>query len=144
MPQTISDNVLSALAAAYFGRVQAQGPATLYVAFFIGASSPLTGGTEATGNNYSRIAVTNNQTNFPAPTGSAGSIVVRNGTDIVSARSTGSWGGGPINCVRIYDSASGGTNLIAGAMLPISRTVDADGIRLTIEANQLSFTLASS
>lgn len=145
MPQTISDTVLSALAAAYFGRVAAQGPASLYVGFFIGATGPLTGGTECTGGNYARVQVANNQTNFPAPTGSGGTLTVANGTDIVSPRSTAAWGAGSatVNCVRLYDAASGGT-LLAGAMITPTRNVDAAGIRLTIEAGQATFQLVSS
>lgn len=141
MSQTISDTVLSALAAAYFGRVSAQGPATLYAAFFIGASGPLTGGTEATGGNYSRTAKTNDQTNFAAPTGSGGVLTVLNGTDIQGPRSTAAWG--TVNCVRLYDAASGG-NLVAGCMLTPSVSVDATGVTITIEAGALSFALASA
>jgi hypothetical protein len=142
MSQTISDTVLSALAAAYFGRVSAQGPATLYAAFFIGATGPLTGGTEASGGSYARVAITNDQvTGFDAPTGSGGSLVVTNKSDIVSPRSTAAWG--TINAVRLYDAASGG-NLVAGAMLSPSVTVDAAGITLTLEAGDLTFTLASA
>ncbi len=141
MSQTISDTVLSALAAAFLGRVSYAGPATVYAAFFFGASGPLTGGTEASGGNYSRTAITNTQTNFAAPTGSGGSLTVLNGTDIVSPRSSAAWGS--INCVRLYDAASGG-NLLAGAVLPVVRTVDATGIKITIEAGQASFVVASA
>ncbi len=148
MPQTISDSVLSALSAAYFGRVAAQGPATLYVAFIYDATGPLTGGTEVStsGTNYSRKSVTNDQsTGFNAPTGSGGTLTVTNKTDIVSPRSTAAWHttGHPINCVRIYDAATAG-NLLAGAILPITRTVDAAGITITLEAGQASFAIAST
>lgn len=148
MAQTIADSVLSAFAAAYFGRVAAQGPATLYVAFVYSASGPLTGGTEVStsGTNYSRKAVTNDQsTGFNAPTGSGGTLTVTNKTDIVSPRSTAAWhtNGNPVNCVRIYDAATGG-NLLAGAILPVTRTVDAAGITITIEAGQASFAVAST
>ena len=141
MSQTISDTVLSALAAAYFGRVAAQGPATLYAAFFIGATLPLSGGTEATGGNYSRTAKTNNQTNFAAPTGSGGTLTVLNGTDIVGPRSTAAWG--TVNCVRFYDAASAGT-LLGGAMLTPTVSVDAAGITITLEAGAVSIVLAST
>ncbi len=141
MSQTISDPVLSALAAAYFGRVAAQGPATLYAAFFIGATAPLTGGTEAAGGNYSRTAKTNNQTNFLPPTGSGGTLTVLNGTDIVGPRSTAAWG--TVNCVRFYDAAAAGT-LLGGAMLTPTVTVDAAGITITVEAGQLSIAVASA
>ena len=141
MSQTISDTVLSALAAAYFGRVAAQGPVTLYAAFVIGATLPLSGGTEAAGGNYSRTAKTNNQTNFLPPTGSAGTLTVTNGTDIVGPRSSAAWG--TVNCVRFYDAASGGT-LLGGAMLSPTVSVDASGITITIEAGQLSIVVSSA
>ncbi len=141
MAQTIADAVLSALAASYFGRVAAQGPATLYAAFFIGASGPLAGGTEASGGNYSRTAVTNNQTNFPAPSGSGGTLTVANGTNIAGPRSTAAWG--TVNCVRFYDASSGG-NLLGGAMLSPTVSVDATGITITIEVGQLTIAVSSA
>lgn len=140
MAQTISDPVLSSLARALLGGVSYAGPATLYVAFFTGASVPLTGGTEASGNNYSRTPVANNTTNFPSATGSGGTITVANGTPIVSPRSTGSWGSA-INCVRLYDNSG---NVLAGAMLSPTRNVDAAGITITIEAGAATFALAST
>jgi hypothetical protein len=138
---TISTTVLNALAAAYFGRVAAQGPATLYARFFYDAVDGITGGTEvAAANNYAATAIVNNQVNFNAPANG----VVTNGTPIVGPRSTGAWhaAGHPINCVRFYDAAAAG-NLIGGAMLNPTVTVDASGITITIEAAQLSITLAS-
>lgn len=148
MAQTVADLVLSALAAAYFGRVSAQGPATLYAAFVYDATGPLTGGTEVStsGTNYSRKSITNDQTTgFNAPTGSGGTLTVTNKSDIVSPRSTAAWhaAGHPINCVRLYDAASGG-NLLAGAILPVTRTVDATGMTITIEAGSASFALVSN
>ena len=145
MSQTIADTVLSALAAAYFGRVAAQGPATLSAAFFYDASGPLTGGSEvsSSGTNYSRKAVTNDQTTgFNAPTGTGGSLTVTNKSDITSPRSTAAWhaAGHPINCVRFYDSGT----LLGGAMLNPTVTVDAAGITITLEAGQVSIVLASA
>jgi hypothetical protein len=147
MSQTISDTVLSALAAAYFGRVAAQGPATLYAAFFYGAAGPLTGGTEVTsvGTNYTRKAVANDQaTGFNAPAGAGGTLTVTNKNDIPSDRSSAAWhpNGNPINCVRFYDAANGG-NLIGGSMLAPTATVDAAGVRIIIEAGQLSIVISS-
>lgn len=141
MSQTIADAVLSALAASYFGRVSAQGPATVHAAFVVGASDPLTGGAEPVGNNYSRTAITNNQTNFAAPTGSGGTLTVLNGTNIVGPRSTAAWG--TVNAVRFYDASSGG-NLLGGAMLSPTVSVDAAGITITLEAGQVSIALASA
>jgi hypothetical protein len=148
MSQTIADPVLSALAAAYFGKVAAQGPATIYAAFIYDASGPLTGGTEVStsGTNYARTAITNDQsTGFNAPTGSGGTLTVTNKTNIVSPRSTAAWhaAGHPVNCVRFYDASSGGT-LLGGAILNPAVTVDASGITITLEAGQVSVVIASS
>lgn len=81
---------------------------TLYVALFTAAPSDAGGGTECTGGNYSRVAVTANTTNFP--TTSTGSI--SNATAIAFPWLTGSigttvaWG--------LYDAASGGNLLYWG------------------------------
>ena len=142
--QTISDAVLSALAAAYFGRVAAQGPATLYAAFVYDATGPLAGGTEVStsGTNYSRTTIPNDQsTGFNAPSGSGGTLAVTTKSNIVGPRSTAAWGA--VNCVRLYDAATNG-NLLAGAILNPTVTVDAAGITITLEAGQVSFTLASA
>jgi hypothetical protein len=142
MSQTIADAVLSALAAAYFGRVSAQGPATVYAAFFIGATGPLTGGAEAAGGNYSRTPVTNNQsTGFNAPTGSGGTLTVTNASNIQGPRSTAAWG--TVNCVRFYDAATN-RNLLGGSMLTPTVSVDATRITITVEAGQLSVVVAST
>jgi hypothetical protein len=148
MSQTIANSVLKALAAAYFGRVTAQGPATLYAAFIYDATLPLSGGTEvsASGTNYSRKAITNDQTTgFVAPAGDAETVTVTNKTDIVGARSTAAWhpADQPINCVRFYDAATDG-NLLGGAMLDPAVYVNAAGITITIEAEQLSIVIAST
>ena len=104
---TISTTVLNALAAAYFGRVAAQGPATLYAACVYDATDGITGGTEvAAAGNYSRTAIVNDQVKFSAP--AAG--VVKNALNIAGPRSTAAWhaAGHPINCVRFYDAAEAG------------------------------------
>lgn len=138
---TISTTVLNALAAAYFGRVAAQGPANLHAAFIIDADDGITGGTEvAAAGNYSRVAIVNDQTKFSEPEDG----VVTNALDIVGPRSTAAWhaGGEQVNCVRFFDAAEDG-NLIGGAMLDPAVTVDAAGITITVEAGQLSITLTS-
>ena len=131
---TVSTTVLNVLAASYLGTGS---PATLYARFFIGASTGLTGGTEATGGSYAAVAVTNNTVNFPAPTNG----VITLDANIATPRSTAAWG--TINCVRFYDAATGGY-LRLGAMLSPTVSVDATGITITIEAGSLTFTVASS
>lgn len=125
----------NSLAGSLLGRTAYTAPATVYASLFIGASTALTGGTEATGGSYARVAVTNNTTNFPAPSGG----VVTSGTAITWPTSTAAWGA--VNAVRLYDAASGG-NLIAGAILSPAATVDATGITVSIPAGQLTLTLS--
>jgi len=134
---TIATATLNSLAGSLLGRTAYTAPATLYAAAFIGASDGITAGTEATGGSYARVAVTNNTTNFPAPT--AG--VVTLATPITFPTSTAAWGS--VNCVRFYDAASGG-NLIAGSLLSPAATVDATGITISIPASALTLTVSSA
>jgi hypothetical protein len=113
------------LAGSFLGRTAYTAPATLYAALIVGAVDALTGGAEAAGGSYARVAVTNNTTNFSAPTGGVVSLLV----PIVWPTSTAAWGS--VNCVRLYDAASGG-NLLAGAILSPAATVDATGITTSV------------
>lgn len=124
----------NALVAAVLGRVSYSGPATVHAALIVGASGALTGGTEVSGNNYARVAITNNQANFPAPT----TGVTTNASPITWPTSTAAWGS--VNAVRLFDAASGG-NLLGGALLTPAATVDATGITVSIAAGQLSLTI---
>lgn len=133
---SLVESVRNSLTAAVLGRVSYQGPATVYAALIVGASDALSGGTEVTGGSYARVSITNNQTNFPAPSGG----VTTNANAITWPTSSAAWG--TVNCVRLYDASSGGT-LVGGAMLSPAATVDATGITLSINAGQLSLTISS-
>jgi len=91
-------------------------PATVYIALFTVAPSDAGGGTEVSGNNYSRAAVTNDATNFPAASGGAKS----NGVAITFATPSGSWG--TVVAMGVFDASSSG-NLLAWADLAASKTV---------------------
>lgn len=84
-------------------------PATLYFAAFT-VMPPQTSdtATEPVGNNYSRVAVTNNVTNFPAATLTPDQTAYQkiNGTAIVFPTPSGSWGA--ILGIGIYDASTGG------------------------------------
>ncbi len=134
MPATVASPTLAAIAAALFGKVSYAGPTTLYAAAFVGATDGLTGGTEASGGSYARVAITNNQTNFPAANPTL------NANPITFPPATAAWG--TVNCIRLYDASSGG-NLIAGALLSPAATMDASGITLSVAAGNLSLTVAS-
>lgn len=62
--------------------------ATVKVGLFTSDPGEAGGGTEVSGNNYSRISITNNSTNFAA----ASSGVKVNSVDFFSAVASGTWG----------------------------------------------------
>jgi hypothetical protein len=92
-----------------YGRTTFTAAATLYLALYTVAPNFETGsgGTEVSGNNYSRLAVTNNTTNFPNSSGGSKS----NGVTLTFATPSGSWG--TVVAWALWDAASGG-NLYEG------------------------------
>jgi hypothetical protein len=92
-------------------------PATVYIALFTVAPTDAGGGTEVSGTGYSRKAVTNNDTNWPAAASGAKS----NGTDITFDEATGDWG--TVVALGIFDAASGG-NLLYWCDLTVSKTIN--------------------
>ncbi len=108
-------------------------PATVYIALF--TTSPVdagTGGTEVAGNNYSRVSVTNNNTNWPAASAGAKS----NGTTITFPTASGSWG--TINTFGIYDASTSGNLLYYGSLA--TAQVITNGNTLTFSAGNLVIT----
>lgn len=103
-----------------FGGASYSPPATLYFAAFTSNPGDAGGGTEVTGNNYSRVAVTNNATNFPAAASGAKS----NGTLISFAQASGAWG--TVTAIGVFDAASAG-NLLAWGTLSSSQAVGSGG-----------------
>lgn len=104
-------------------------PATVYIALFTTAPSEPdgTGGTEVTGNNYSRVSVTNNATNFPAASGGSKS----NGNVITFPSATGGdWG--TIVAFGIYDASSGGNLLYFGTLTTSKSVQDGDTARFPV------------
>lgn len=82
-------------------------PSTWYVA--LGTSEPSDDGTNFTepfGGSYARVAVTNNTTNWPNASTSAGVTSKANGAKITFNNPTGNWG--VIRSYGIFTSASGG------------------------------------
>lgn len=112
---TYENNVLDALLGQGFTK-----PGTVYVALCTDAPSDSALGTEPVGDNYSRVAVTNNATNWP----NAASGSKSNGTAIIFATASGD-GWGTVTHFMVMDVASGGsvTNMLGWADLTNSRTV---------------------
>lgn len=77
-------------------------PATYYAALFTAAPSDSAGGTEVTGGSYTRVAITKNQTNFPAAAAGA----ISNGTVITFPTPSADWG--TVVGMALMDAASAG------------------------------------
>lgn len=86
--------------------------ATIYVGLFTATPGEASGGTEVTGNNYARKAVT-----FGAP--SAGTIA--NNADVVFDQASGAWG--TISYFALFDAITAGNMLYYGA-LTSSKTIN--------------------
>ncbi|HEY9647564.1 MAG TPA: hypothetical protein V6C88_14405 [Chroococcidiopsis sp.] len=102
-----------------FGAVTYTPPATLYIALFTTTPNVETGasGTEVTGGNYSRVAVTNNATNWPAASGGSKS----NGTQINFPTPSAGWG--TVVGFGVYDASSAG-NMLGAAALTASKVIN--------------------
>lgn len=87
-------------------------PATVYVALITTAPTNANGAgiVEATGTGYARVAVTNNDTNWPA----AASRSKSNGTAVTFPTSGASWG--TVVGFALYDAATVGNFLAYGAL----------------------------
>jgi len=98
------------------GNAAYSAPATVYVALYTVAPTDAGGGTEVSGGDYARVAVTNNDTNFPA----ASSGAKANGTEITFPTATASWG--EVVAFAILDASSGGNFLYWGD-LTVAKTI---------------------
>jgi hypothetical protein len=112
-------------------------PATTYWALFTVAPTDAGGGTEVpSANNYSRVPVTKDTTNWPTATGT-NPTTVSNGTNIVwPTASGGNWG--TVVAVAAFDASSGG-NLLEWSTLAVNKTIT-DGDTFSIPAGSYSLT----
>lgn len=109
-------------------------PATVYIALFTTDPGEGTGGTEVTGSGYARRAVTNNNTNFPASTGST-TATKTNGTAIVFADATGDWASaGNIGFWAMFDASSGGNRMYKGALAVAKPVLNGDAVTIAASA----------
>jgi len=101
-------------------------PPIVYIALSTAAYSELATGAAmsevGTGVGYSRLAVTNDGTAWPAATG-ASPATKTNGAAFTFAAATGAWNF--VASFYICDSATTGANVLYGADLTIGRTVGA-------------------
>lgn len=108
-------------------------PATLYIGLFTAAPTDAGGGTEVSGNNYSRLAVTANTTNFPTTT----TGTIQNALTLTFAIPSGNWG--TVTHIGIFDAATAGNLLVWGA-LNQSRIITSSA-DVKLNQNQLTITL---
>lgn len=109
-------------------------PANLYYAVYTSGPTDSGGGTEVSGGAYARVAITNNNTNFPTASGGTKS----NGAAVTFPTATGTWG--TVTHIGIFDAASGG-NLIFHAALSASKVITTDDT-LNYPIGSIVFTLA--
>ena len=108
-------------------------PSTLYIGLFTAAPTDAGGGTEVSGNNYSRLAVSADTTNFPTAT----SGLIQNAVTLTFAIPSGNWG--TVTHIGIFDAATAGNLLVWGALnSPRVITSSAD---VRLNQNQLTITL---
>lgn len=91
-------------------------PATVYIALFTAAPNDAGGGTEVTGGDYARVAVTNNATQWPAASGGGKA----NGEDITFPTATASWG--TVVAFAIFDDPTAG-NMLFWSTLSVNKTI---------------------
>lgn len=107
-------------------------PTTLYFGLLTAAPSDTGGGTEVSGNNYARVAVTASTTNF-AGTQSAGSTTASSGTGGTTSNNgainfptpSGTWG--TVTHFGIYDASTSG-NLLFWGVLTTSKTINTNDV----------------
>ncbi|HEY9648132.1 MAG TPA: hypothetical protein V6C88_17280 [Chroococcidiopsis sp.] len=133
---SFSDNLEAALLDHVFGNTAYTPPATFHVALFTTAPNTETGasGVEVSGTGYTRAAVTNNTTNWPAASGGSKS----NGTQ-VNFPTPGSGGWGNVVAFGIYSASTGGT-LLGSANLAIAKTINQND-PVNFPVGQLTITL---
>jgi hypothetical protein len=106
-------------------------PTAWYVALFTTATDDAGGGTEVSGNGYSRQTVT-----FDAATSGTGTTSNTDAPTFTAAG--GNWG--TITHIAIHDAATGGNRLWHGA-LAASKTID-DGDSLQFAIGNIDLTIA--
>lgn len=104
-------------------------PTTIYVGLFTAAPSDAGGGTELSGDGYSRQSVA-----FDDP---AGGGTTQNSAQVSFTASGGNWGS--VTHFALFDASSSG-NMLFWAALDTSRTVN-DGDTLDFDAGELTVTL---
>jgi hypothetical protein len=133
-----SDYVENQILNCYLNQTNITAPTAIHLGLFTANPSASdegsSGGTEVSGNNYSRVAITDK---FGTASGTGGSL--SSATDITGfSADGGNWG--TVTGIGIFDSASGG-ELLFWTALDSSATVN-DGDSFQISAGNLTVTVA--
>jgi len=108
-------------------------PASIFVAMATSVSGDTVTGEPTIGtNNYSRVEVVNNATNFPAAEDGSKTVY----PTITFPTSSGAWNeGAPLNVVVLFDAATGG-HAIAWGTLSVPPTVNGANIIVALTGDQ--------
>ena len=94
---------------------------------------------EPSGNGYARVAVTNNTTNWPSPSGSD-PTTVQNGTAITFPTTTGSWGAVVFGYV-LMDASTSGNARLWGLLTATTSALASSGVVPSFAVSAVSVTL---
>lgn len=132
----MSDYLEGQLIAHIFRTASFAKPTTLALGLFTAAPSDAGGGTEVSGNNYSRATLSPLDANWAAP--SSGNGQTSNSSTITFATPSGTWG--TVTHFGIFDATSAG-NLLFWGTLTISKTIN-QGDTVSFPAGSLTITFA--
>jgi len=118
-------------------------PTTIYVGLLTAAPSDTGGGTEVSGNNYSRASLaasvsnwkSTNGTTSGASSGTGGST--SNASAITFATPSASWG--TVTHFGLYDAASGGNLLLYGSLTTSKTINNGDTVSFATDAITVTF-----
>ena len=130
---TLTDYLCNKLLDHAFGKTVYTAPTTLYIGFGTGCTRTGTVSGEPTGNNYSRITVTNNTTNFS----NAATASKANGAVIDSAVASGTWSG--LTTIFISDDPTAGNILAYGTISPTGDVTANVNIHIAIAGLTIAF-----
>ena len=129
-----SDYVENQILNCYLNQTNITAPSNIYLGLFTSAPSDAGGGTEVSGNGYTRIEITDK---FSAASGTGGSL--SSNADITGFTADGGdWG--EVNSIGIFDASTSG-NLLFYTALDSSATVN-NGDSFQISSGNLTVTVA--
>lgn len=92
-------------------------PSNVYIGLFISEPGDGTGGTEASGASYARAEIANNDTNFPAATGTTAASKANGVTITFPTAGSGGWSSGATMTHWVmFDGATGDNRLYHGSL----------------------------